>query len=379
MKIHPENARLFDEFLRHFALRSTEQGVRSFKWGIHRFMVWLGPRQILLIKRHDLTLYVEDLTRDGLKTSTMNQYLSALLAFWRYYEDMERTPFPGRLFPKVPVRDRVSYPPVTEEQFEMLMDALPPSMPVHARERCAFSLMFATGLRINELLSINLTDLDLLGKCVYVKSEKRKNHYRTVYWDETTHRELKAWIRVRADVLKMSGHPSQPALFVNMATNNLGIQLDDANLQRSFRNARTRARLPSNLVCHSLRHGFATRAHSRKVDVFHISTMLGHAKLATTQVYLHANNAEVEQAYRSAFGGGKVNPDYEEYDETQETKTEFHAGGHRKDARGGKEGLASAPIDYARRSGKTRSHAPKATRETAAVLGGKTCREVIPT
>lgn len=311
MPTNKENERLADEYIRYLAISSTKQGTDSFRWGLRRFIVWLEKRPVFSIVIADVIAYTEYLTEQGLKSGTRNQYLCAVKSFWRYHEDLDRTPFPSRLFPKVPIRDKVSFPPLREEEFAAVMSAIPTFVPTGVRERCAFSLLYATGMRINELLSLNVTDLNLAARRGEVRTEKRLNHTRPIYWDEFAHAELLAWLDARRQIL-VDARVSQEALFVNLSDNNLGIRLDDANLQRSFRNVRDRIGLPRNLVVHSFRHGFATLAHQRRVDMLHISKMLGHAKVATTQVYLHTQENEIEESYCAAFGGGKMKTTYED-------------------------------------------------------------------
>lgn len=309
------NLKLAEEYIRFLAISSTKSGVQSFRWGLNRFIQWLGDKPVFSIEFADIISYLEQLTADGLKTGTRNQYLSALKGFWRFHESHGRTPFPATNFPKVLIRDRVSHPPVSKENFKEVMDALPPFSTLNIRDKCAFSMLYATGLRINELLSLDVTDLDLENQTATVKTEKRTNHTRPIYWDNMTHNNLLTWLDARRHILKEQGIGSS-ALLINLSTNHFGIRLDDACLQKSFRNLRVKLGLPHNLVIHSFRHGFATRADRKNVKILHISKMLGHAKIATTQIYLHTDDKEIEDSYRAAFGGDKTKPYEKEATET---------------------------------------------------------------
>src|SRR5690606_13977889 len=104
------------------------------------------------------------------------------------------------------------------------------------RNKLIIAFMFATGVRVGELLAIDVSQIDTEKRSAFVKTFKRVNYYRTVFWDPETNELMKRWLDVRSRLL--AGMGSSDALFVSLAPQSLGKRLHKSAVQRIFRATR---------------------------------------------------------------------------------------------------------------------------------------------
>lgn len=235
---------------------------------------------------HDLRRYVAQLSRAGLGGRSIARHLSAIRRFYDYLlrERLARdnpaldvrAPRSGRRLPRVADVDQVN----------QLLDAGPDD-PLEIRDHSMFELMYSSGLRLSELVGMDLSSLDLASGEVRVLGKGGKERLLPVGRKAVA--ALRAWLAVRP---RFAGD-GQPAMFVSRRGDRLSARSIQARLQRwgIVKGADQR------LHPHMLRHSFASHMLESSGDLRAVQELLGHADIATTQVYTHLDFQHLAKVY----------------------------------------------------------------------------------
>lgn len=296
-------AQLIDQYLIWLSASKSKDTVAGFKTGLRRFSRWMKKSELELFSLTPVNIgkYYQYLNEEKLSRRTQSVYVCALRNFWQWISKQTDVPFDVDMIPVITV-DRNSIKEVaSQEDYKKIISVFDDFFPKDNRDRALIAFLYATGVRVSEMINLELRDFDCENKCALVKTFKRKNHYRRVYWTAEEHQFIHAWFSVR-DKLLSKMNVNSTALFFSITTNNYGSHLDRTSVARIVRNARKRAGISRQITAHSFRHGFATRAVKRDANMRYLQEMMGHAKLDTTMIYARAEKEEVEQEYRRLFG-----------------------------------------------------------------------------
>jgi integrase/recombinase XerC len=153
--------------------------------------------------------------------------------------------------------------------------------------------MYSTGIRVSELVDLNLADVDFVGECLHVRGKGKKERVTPISPTAL------AWIRRYMDMRRSdprSVNFDQQAVFVNKH----GQRLSTRSVRRKLDKYLTIAGLDASISPHTLRHSFATHMLNRGADLRSVQELLGHQSLSTTQIYTHVTTDRMKQAYDEA-------------------------------------------------------------------------------
>jgi site-specific recombinase XerD len=160
------------------------------------------------------------------------------------------------------------------------------------RDRALLELFFSTGLRLSELCSLN-RDLDLTKDEFSIRGKGDK--VRVVFLSDRARETLRAYLKVRKDF-------AEP-LFVNISSNSSSdMRLTPRSIERIVKHYATVAGISKRVTPHVLRHSFATDLLSNGADIRSVQMMLGHANIATTQVYTHVTDKQLREIHKKFHG-----------------------------------------------------------------------------
>ncbi len=284
-------------FLRHLAqVRDMSPNtVRAYGTDLRAFLQWKGDAAL---DRLTLRRYLASLHKEGRKATTVQRKLSSLRAFLRFLRDRGVVrKDPARLIrgPKVPSRlPRF----LTVPQVDALL-----SLPFAAdfwgtRDRAILEFLYSTGCRVSEVAGLALRQVDVEEGSVRVLGKGRKE--RLAMLGKPALRALAAHLPHRASTLR-DNHSSTGVLFVNQRGRPLSSRWMFETVRRRARDAG----IPFRLSPHGLRHSFATHLLDRGADLRSVQEMLGHERLATTQVYTHVSMARLRAVYEKAHPHGE--------------------------------------------------------------------------
>ena len=232
----------------------------------------------------------------GQARSTLQRRSAAVRVFfaWAYAAGrLPANPAAGLRSPKT-VR---ALPPTLEQAdaAEMLAAAIATAAetggPVGARDVAMLELLYATGMRVAELCGLDLADLDTDRQVVRVLGKGRKE--RTVPLGRPARRALESWLELRGQLVTRE---SGAAMFVGER----GRRVDQRVVRRIVHRALRVVDGAPDLGPHGLRHAMATHLLEGGADLRSVQEMLGHASLATTQIYTHVSNERIRSAYEQA-------------------------------------------------------------------------------
>ena len=240
-----------------------------------------------------------ELGERGLDPASQARILSTVRTFFKWLWEtrrIARSPASGLRNPKQPK----SLPAfLTEGESQALLE-LPPAVDFpSARLACLLELLYASGLRVSELVGLDLQDILGDQRTLRVLGKGRKE--RLVPYHERAAEALAAYLAFRGAFLAAKGLPQGPALFLNQRGGRLTPTTVRALLRRALEAAAVRARVSP----HALRHSFATHLLNRGMDLRAIQELLGHASLSTTQRYTHLGLDELARTYEKAHPRAK--------------------------------------------------------------------------
>ena len=233
----------------------------------------------------------------GLSPRTLALILSAWRGFYRWlvrHRGFTANPVLGVRAPKAP---RPLPKALSVEAAQQLLDANGKLTVPESRDRAMFELLYSSGLRLAELVALDLGDgrVDLAQGEVTVTGKGSKT--RTVPIGARARQAIQEWIGVRAQL----AHPDEKALFVGARGRRIGPRRVGARLAAWAR----RQGLAEHVHPHMLRHSFATHVLQSSQDLRAVQEMLGHASISTTQVYTHLDFQALAKVYDAAHPRAK--------------------------------------------------------------------------
>jgi integrase/recombinase XerC len=169
-----------------------------------------------------------------------------------------------------------------------LLDAVDLSTALGVRDRAWLELLYASGLRISELVGIDIDDIEVRARLVKVRGKGAKE--RIVPFGTKAETAIRAYLHVRKAL------PDESALFINYR----GERITARSVRRLFDRYVRDASLRAGVSPHTLRHSFATHLLNAGADLRSIQELLGHASLSTTQKYTHLNDLQLIAVYKKA-------------------------------------------------------------------------------
>ena len=233
--------------------------------------------------------FVARLSRDGVERSSIARKLSAVRAFLRHAVRrgvIEHNPAESVRAPKVPKRLPRD---LTVDEVFALLEPIRGVDAASIRDRALLELLYATGLRVSELVGLDLGDMDLSTRVVRVLGKGRKE--RMVPFGKKAETAMRAWLREALRLRERGGAPE--AVFLNLR----GGRLTDRSVRRILSRRLREAAVQARVSPHALRHSFATHLLAAGADLRAIQELLGHASLSTTQRYTHVSAEHLMKVY----------------------------------------------------------------------------------
>jgi integrase/recombinase XerD len=265
--------------------------VDAYATDVKSYLTHLAERGVRVehATREDVLEHLAWLGNQGLSPRSRARHLAALRGFHRFLEDEKLCPANPTDDLDTPKHARKLPVFLTLDEVEALLAAPDETKAVGCRDRAMIEVLYATGLRVSELISLSVNDVNLVDGYVFVQGKGRKE--RVVPLGRHAIEKLRAYLEgPRAAILK--GRASR-ALFVTPR----GKGFSRMGFWKLLRRYARGAGIEKALSPHKLRHSFATHLVERGADPRAVQAMLGHADLATTQIYTHVNTQRLRTVY----------------------------------------------------------------------------------
>jgi integrase/recombinase XerD len=279
---------------------------QTYRFEIRQFLQWLEERGLSLevaspnpVEFADITAYlVKRRTIDGIDSRSVAKAVSALKSFFRFLTD-EQILSKTTDSPNSSIADRISLletprghkrlPEVLNNgEADTLMALIDTGKPLGIRNRAIYELIYSAGMRISELVSLNLQDLSLKEGVARVQGKGNKERL-VVFGPEAITWLKKYLIDVRPLFL---GKRRGSAFFISRS----GKRLSRKGIWKNYKALAVQAGISSRL--HTLRHTFATELLAGGADLRSVQELLGHADLATTQTYTHVDSSDLRRNHQ---------------------------------------------------------------------------------
>lgn len=287
------DAQLLDQFLDGIWLESglSANTLAAYRTDLRAFQSWLAKKGLALeqVTRADLLAYLAANVRAGLSPRSSARHLSTLRRFYRYLLIQGRTQADPTADVRSPVIGRPLPKNISEQGVEKLLSTPPRDTALGSRDRAMLETMYASGLRVSELVGLTLNELDLTTGLVRVVGKGGRE--RIVPLGEEASESLGEYLgQARSDLLKAQ---LTDAVFV---TRRGGPMTRQAFWQLIKRYAQ-QAGIGAEFSPHSLRHAFATHLLNHGADLRSVQMLLGHTDLSTTQIYTHVARARLQSLH----------------------------------------------------------------------------------
>lgn len=264
----------------------------NYRHALERLRRMAGAAPLAGLQTPQLRRHAAQLRGEGLAPRTIALTLSAWRGLYRWlsrHRGLERNPMAGVRAPKAP---RTLPKALSPEAASRLLEAPAETSLDAIRDQAMFELLYSSGLRLAELVSLDAGDgaLDLREGAVTVTGKGRKT--RTVPVGSRAREALGRWIAVRSQMAKAG----ERALFVGARGRRIAPGVVQARLKRQGR----RKALDVKVHPHVLRHSFASHVLQSSQDLRAVQEMLGHASISTTQVYTHLDFQALAKVYDAA-------------------------------------------------------------------------------
>lgn len=291
---------LFVAFLSHLRLQkgASELTEKSYREDFHtfaRFLLEMESRQnsfpdITEIEIKHLRRYTPWLSSQGFSPRTIARKLASLRSFFKFLrrqDVIQHNPSESLKNPKQPKR---LPSPLSESQVVAFLDGIVPDSVIAVRDRAMFETLYGGGLRVSELVGLDLSDVQHDEAAILVRGKGKRERLCPV--GRTAISWIELWKSYR--VPKAAG---EPAMFLNWK----GTRLTARSVGRSLEQRLGMAGMPKTAASpHTFRHSFATHLLDRGADLRSVQELLGHLSLATTQIYTHVSQQRLADSYKNA-------------------------------------------------------------------------------
>lgn len=287
----------------------SELTVRNYSFYLDRFAEYLKSQNKDHIKPKELTAedvwnfrvylsrYKNPILKKGLKRSSQSYFLIALRAFLRYLakKDIETLTADKIELPKKEAR-QIKF--LTQDQVDKILDAPNGNTLAALRDKAILETLFSTGLRVAELVSLDVKDINFDTREVGVIGKGDKP--RVVFLSDNSVEALNVYLKKRKD--------DDKALFISFRgrKNDTGERrLTTRSVERMIKKYVLKSGLPIEATPHTMRHSFATDLLMQGADLRSVQELLGHTNIATTQIYTHVTNKQLKDVHSAFHSGNK--------------------------------------------------------------------------
>lgn len=290
--------RLLDGYLQALSARKNLSAytLRNYATDLRHFFEFVDERErsIASVDRLLIREYLSSLVADGFASGSVSRKVSTLRAFFSYLRDEELLDADPMLGVRGPRRERRLPTFLTQEQIDTLIDAPDGDKAQAVRDRAMLELLYGCGLRVSELVGLDVGSVDLEDRTARVLGKGSRE--RVVMMGKPAAKAVRRYLQ---DARPQLAHAPETALFLNRD----GGRLSQRAVQIIVRKHATAAGIERSVHPHLLRHTFATHMLEGGAEIRVVQTLLGHESVNTTQIYTHVTDASKRRAIEESLDG----------------------------------------------------------------------------
>ena len=268
--------------------------LRNYRSDLSHFARYIEDEEGVPVLEADRAMarrYLGTLKDSGMATASLTRKVSTIRSFYRFLVregKIESTPLTGIVAPK---REQKLPTILSKDDLEALIESADETTPAGLRNRAMLEMMYASGVRLSEIVGLNLRSIDLGERTIVVRGKGNKE--RMVLLGEPAEKTLRRYLSEGRPELATG---AEEALFLNRDGN----RLSGRSVQKMVRKHSLKAGLESHVWPHLLRHSFATHLLDGGAELRVVQELLGHASAQTTQIYTHVTAARQRETMNQA-------------------------------------------------------------------------------
>jgi integrase/recombinase XerD len=292
-----QSVRDFISYL-HNVKKASVNTEQSYQRDLRKLTAYLSDKGFTSFKDvNDRTLreYIDYLTSTGAKPSTVSRSIASIKAFFHYLNSQEKISRDPSLMLKAPKIEKKVPEILTTEEVIKLLEQPRGDSPKDIRDKAMLELLYATGIRVTELINLEVSDVNL--KSSYLMCSEG-NKERVIPFGNAAKDALTRYLKSARDA--MVADRTSPLLFANCS----GSHMSRQGFWKLIKYYAKKAGIATDITPHTLRHSFAAHLVQNGADLRSVQEMLGHSDISTTQVYASMNNNRIREVYTRAHPRG---------------------------------------------------------------------------
>ncbi len=261
--------------------------VKNYSIDLYEFLSLVLGKKIHEVDHLDIRKFLAHLKEKGFSKSTISRKLACLRSFFKFLTRESVVPANPAAGIATPKREKKLPVFLEVQEVENLLDAVSGTKLAEKRDRALLETLYSSGIRVSELVGLNIEDADTLGGVLKIRGKGKKE--RMVPIGKKAQETLQDYLEGRNHELRKPNG----ALFLNKS----GTRLTDRSVRRVLLKYARKASLTKRLSPHMLRHSFATHLLDRGADLRSVQELLGHESLSTTQIYTHVTTKRLKEVY----------------------------------------------------------------------------------
>ena len=284
--------KFFFEFLAN-EKKLSENTLQSYKRDLKQFKRYLEACEIHYnrVKEEDIKDYIKEQQENGKKSSSISRCIASIRSFYQFVLKRKKIKVDPTLNIQAPKIEKRVPNILTSKEVELLLEQPKDVDLKGTRDKAMLEFAYATGMRVTEIISLNLEDVNLEEGYVTCHTG---NKQRTIPLGTMALTALKEYIQDARDILIKTD--DEQALFVNIN----GKRLTRQGFWKIIKYYKEQAHITKDITPHVLRHSFATHLLQNGADLKAIQTMLGHSDISSTQIYMQFQDGGLKDIYKKA-------------------------------------------------------------------------------
>ncbi|MCK5226117.1 MAG: tyrosine recombinase XerC [Planctomycetes bacterium] len=249
---------------------------------------------LLLVDVNTVRSYLAHLNDKQYSKTTMARKLATLRSFYKFLVKRNQINTNPVLSIRTPKQEKKLPRFLEYEEIKRLLDTPPIDNWLGARDRAIMETLYSTGIRVSELVALNMDDVDFLGEVVHVRGKGKKERISPI--GTSALQVIQHYMEFKSKRIQSNSNFDAKVLFVNKH----GRRLSTRSVRRKMDKYLKMAGLDPAISPHTLRHSFATHMLNNGADLRSVQELLGHQSLSTTQVYTHLTTKKIKEVYENA-------------------------------------------------------------------------------
>lgn len=251
-----------------------------------------GPTELEDIKIEDLNGFITYLNQLGRAATTISRSIASMKSFFAYTYDYGYTKINPAIGLKAPKIEKKIPEVLTMKDVDALLKMPSKKTPKELRDKAMLELLYATGMRVSEMISLRIDDISLENECLICRDRNRE---RVIPFGSEAKRALVEYLEKGRPYL-LEENKEYKELFLNCS----GKAMSRQGFWKLLKGYGKKAGIKADLTPHTLRHSFASHLVENGADLKAVQEMLGHSDISTTQVYLNTGNKRLREVYAKA-------------------------------------------------------------------------------